>query len=229
MRSVYLDINFLELEEVTLPKDKSHHILNVLRMKKSEKLLLLNGRGVSSLTEIIETSKTSVKLKIVERYENNRSHSIDIVLGLVKKDALDLCIKQAVELGIRKLYLVEAEYSDARWPKMERIESLITSAMEQSNNSFKLEVEVVMNFKELPFANYSNIQCFHPESTQNKSQSLDTNNILLLIGPEGGFSENELSILRQLDTVNFETLPTPILRAPTALSAAMGYCLAKFS
>src|SRR5690606_39103516 len=97
----------------------------------------------------------------------------DLALGMPKRDALELCLKEATELGFRKIFLIRSDYSQMKAPEMERMEKLLVSALEQSNAPFLPLIEE-SRWEDLPFGEYESgllldSQTERPETKVEKS------------------------------------------------------------
>lgn len=222
MRAIYLDNLTIE-ESFTLRDDAFHHLVHVSRIEKGERLLLLNGAGLEIECEVVSFNKREI---IVEkkRHENKKlSFHIDIALGMPKKDALDLCFKQMVELGISNCYLVKSQYSQLRMPEMERIQKQLISALEQSNSPHLTKV-LGSSFAEIDYGQYDHVVVLDSQHTVH-SKEKGVGRYLLIVGPEGGFSPEEFEFFHTLPNISFLNLLTPIMRTPTALSCGVGVLL----
>jgi 16S rRNA (uracil1498-N3)-methyltransferase len=229
MRAVFLS-ELGEQDVYEIIGDQLHHLLNVIRLEIQEEVMLLDGKGQRILTVAQNISKRSVLLKKMRTESITRKYFIDLALGIPKKDALESCLKQSVELGIRKIFLIRSHYSQTRLPDIERIQGLLTNALEQSNAAYLPEL-MMTDWEHLPFGDYQ--ACFLLDSqTKDASPRIlapsSMKPSLLVIGPEGGFSTQELSSLYQKEGLVALHLPTPILRTPTAISVGMGMILQSF-
>lgn len=222
MRAVYLkdlEIN----DQYFLKGDAHHHLVHVVRIEIGEKILLLDGKGLNVECEVASFNKKEVVLNKLAHKQTQLSYRLDIALGVPKKDAFDLCMKQVVELGIHTVYLVRSDYSQMRLPENDRIEKLLISGLEQSNSP------LLTHFQETTFADidYSQYQSVVLLDSQNNVQAdkFVKGNILLIVGPEGGFSPEEFQFFEKLPHLVRLNLPTPIMRTPTALSCGTGIVL----
>lgn len=208
-------------ENYLLKGESAHHLLNVARVEQDEEILLLNGRGLHVKTKVSSLSKRELGLTLISHNEIELKYTMDLVLGIPKKEALELSLKEAVELGFRKVFLVRSQYSQTRLPEPERLESLLISALEQSNSAFMPEI-ILSSWSEVPTSDYAEVLMM---DSQNQTQGRPTNlrgPRLLIVGPEGGFSPEELSLLHLWPKIQILNLPTPILRTPTAVAAGAG-------
>lgn len=217
----------LTLQDSYVLKDESlHHLVNVIRIEVGEELLLLNGQGLQVLTEVENIAKRELRLKFKAHIPAERKYIFDLALGMPKREAFELCLKQATELGFRKIYLIRSAYSQMKAPEMDRMEKLLVSALEQSNASFMPEIEEV-KWEEVPWSHYHSALLLDSQTSIKKPNfdSAPTSPHLLIVGPEGGFSPEELKYLHSQNQVKVVNLPTPILRTPTALAAGTGIML----
>ncbi len=225
MRSILFDHNpTSDFVEVT--GDKLHHLMHVVRIEVGEKVLLLDGKGLMTLTTVASLSKRSIQLKVIEPIETQPVHSIDVAIGIPKKDALESCLKQVCELGIRNVYLIRSDYSQMKLPDSERLQSLLVSGVEQSNTPY-LPLIHSTDWSSLPYADYNLIALMNSRITHTPADLRFQGRTLLVVGPEGGFSPKELEYFSSRERLTSIRLPTPIMRTPTALSAGVGFLLGR--
>ena len=217
-------VSSLALCDDYILKDESlHHLVNVVRMKVGENLLLLNGQGLAVETLVEGISKREIKLKKISHLQHERPFHFDLALGMPKREALELSLKQATELGFRKIYLIKSDYSQMKYPERDRTESVLVSALEQSNAPFLPEV-VTLPWKDIPWGQYAQAWLLDSQTKTGREERAKTQgeSHLLIVGPEGGFSPLELTYLHSCQEVRVVHLPTPILRTPTAIAAGAG-------
>lgn len=222
MRAIYLE-NLTVESEYILRGEAFHHLVHVARVKLGEEILLLNGQGLEMRCEIVGISKRELSLKTLEHLFKKLKFRVDILLAMPKKDALDLCLKQVVELGIHTTYLVSTQFSQMKCPEKERLQKLLVSALEQSNSPHLTHV-ISLALKEIDYSAYDQVLVLdsqHPGEQPNFAQG----RLLLVVGPEGGFSPEEFAFFDQLPNLCRLHLPTPIMRTPTALSCGVGVIL----
>lgn len=208
--------------EYSITGDGLHHLVHVIRIDQGEELLLLDGKGQHVLTQVTMISKKEMRLAFKSSHQHQRKYEISLVLAMPKKDALELSLKQAVELGFKQIFLVKSDYSQMKFLETERLQSLLVSALEQSNAAFLPEI-ISAKWSEISWSNFKSILMLDSQSAPNKGSSSRPD--LLIVGPEGGFSPNELEFLRSITNLTSLTLPTPIMRTPTALAVGTGIML----
>jgi 16S rRNA (uracil1498-N3)-methyltransferase len=221
LRAFYLK-DLSRQDVYSLKGDEAHHLINVVRLQVCEELLLLNGQGLMVFTAVEFVSRKELVLKYIRHEERADSSMIDLALGIPKKEALELSLKQAVELGVGRIFLVRGDYSQIKIPDLERLEALLINALEQSNSTHLPKLSS-SDWENLPFGDYAQINWMNSQPTASLSLSSTKGRQLLMVGPEGGFSPNEVHLISKLENLQTIFLPTPILRTPTAMSAGVGF------
>jgi 16S rRNA (uracil1498-N3)-methyltransferase len=149
-------------------------------------------------------------------------------ISLPKKDAFEEILKISVECGVNEIHPLSSKYSQYQFIESERSNKLIESALIQSNNFYWPSIKPQINLDS--FLNSTKSEIFYftskPVSIDKKIFSPSLLNSIILIGPEGGFSNEEDEIISNHKNSIPLHLSTPILRAPTATAAAFGYLLA---
>jgi 16S rRNA (uracil1498-N3)-methyltransferase len=221
--------------------EEAHHCLHVCRIQKNEKILFLSGDGIIFHGEVLEVQKKKLNV-VIRSFEHQKRHfaiSQEILIPYVKKSALEDCIKRITELGFEGLHLCTSDYSQSEiFLKEERLMALIESSMEQSNNAYRPFIKhyhhslrMLLEQSKLEqgedfLSPFDEVVIFDPyvapDSSINRSLNLIKKRLVIL-GPEGGLSREEISILSRLKkTMRFIQIPTPLLRVEHALSVATG-------
>ena len=225
MRAVFFRFeNINKGETLSIVGDSAKH-LQVVRIKLSEELMVLNGKGVKAYTEVLTLSKHQIDLKVVQVEHAIAQHPIHLAIANPKKEAFEDILKMAVELGVCSIYPLSSEYSQYEYAPSERVERILESALIQSNNSFLPKIHNQTHLKYFLDSNNMPLYFFNSiEGNSNKCRKIVGEKIIL-IGPEGGFSPKEIEQITNNGDVFSIHLPTPILRAPTAVASSIGYLL----
>jgi RNA methyltransferase, rsmE family len=207
-----------------------NHIVNVLRMKPGEEILISVRGDWDYLCKIDNIEETKVRLKVLESMEQ-RELPVNIILlqGIPKSDKLEMIIQKSVELGVGEIIPVKTKRvvvkieEKKQATKVNRWNAIAESAAKQSKRSIIPKVhepmsidnalEIVKDFgvKLIPYENADGI-----DKTRKILDNMDkTKNIAVFIGPEGGFEESEVE---RIKNSGFEviTLGKRILRTETA-------------
>ena len=237
MQRYFLNENNIINNNILIDEADSHHIKDVMRMHVGENVIAcIKGTNKIYLCEILELSK-KVLLKIIEEREENNELNIKVSIahGLVRKDKQEEVIRRLVELGAYKYIpvvmdrsIIKLKKEDYKF-KNDRLERIVKEASEQSERNEFLILNDVITFNDLikSFNEYDLILFAHARKKDDlslkKYLNIDKNvkNVLVIIGPEGGFSEKEENTLFGNDKVHTISLGKRVLRTETAPLAAM--------
>ena len=219
MRAFYVKHLDTSSELVTEDDPKRiHHAVDVLRMKVGDKVLLIDGLGKSSLSTISKISKKKIEIKRgpIEQNEVVKRNSS---VAFLKKEAMELVLRQSVELGVTNLFIVRCDRSQNYKINEKRNKQILVSALEQSNNYFLPEIKYI-SIDDFLKTYSKSIVVLSTEVTSNSVNTLGKRDFIL-IGLSGGFSEREISLFQNYDITQFK-INRPIMRAETAFAFSHG-------
>lgn len=215
-------------EKLDLNETQSHYLKNVLRMREGSEVLLFNGKDGEWRAKIHEIKKKIVVLELVAK-EREQTEPADLVycFAPLKHARLDYMIQKAVEMGASVLQPVMTHFTQVTRLNEERIHANIIEACEQcgilSISSCRSPITLPALLDNWQKERYL-IFCDEAAETQNPLEilrSLPPAPAAVLIGPEGGFSDEERSQLERCSFVHAIPLGPRILRADTAAVAAL--------
>jgi 16S rRNA (uracil1498-N3)-methyltransferase len=207
---------------------QSHYLVNVLRLAERAELLLFNGRDGEWLARVSSRSKKTVRLEAVEQTRPQPPQP-DLVYAFapLKSGRLDYLVQKAVEMGAGILQPVVTQHTQVGKPGTDRIRANAIEAAEQCGVLAIPETREPVKLDRLLAAWEADrrlIFCDEDASTNNPLpalQAVPEEKLGLLVGPEGGFSDDERRQLRALPFVTAIPLGPRILRADTAAVAAL--------
>ncbi|MBZ9865099.1 16S rRNA (uracil(1498)-N(3))-methyltransferase [Mesorhizobium sp. CA15] len=209
-------------------QQQSHYLAHVLRLGEGAEVLLFNGRDGEWSASVAAKSKKAVRLKVLE-LQRSQPPLPDLVycFAPLKQGRLDYLVQKAVEMGAGILQPVITQHTQVAKPGIERLRANVVEAAEQCGILAVPEVREAEKLERL-LASWDQerrlIFCDEDASTNNPLPALQAVNekkLALLVGPEGGFSEDERKMLRALPFVTVIPLGPRILRADTAAVAAL--------
>lgn len=214
--------------------EEAHHLINVVRIKKDEEILVLNGAGTKTLARVSGIDKNRINLDIIESKFSEKQDNVHLAIGLPKKDAFEEVLRNATEVGISRVFHFKSQFSQQNFIFNDRIKRVLISSLIQSNNPYFPSLEKIADLASLTkiFPQYDKVIyfCSHTEIPTVSSLKIEEKDkILLIIGPEGGFSPIEEDLLFKNSLVNSLHLPSFILRAPTAVVASVGWVMGRIS
>ncbi len=228
MRAMYFPFNPDSLNSRIVISGEAAHHLNVVRLRMGDDLLLLNGVGARLITKVVAIEKKQLVVEGAKLSVEEKKANIGLVIACPKKEAFEDILKIAVEMGITTIYPVSSHYSQYEFLPSERCLKLIESALIQSNNSWLPELKAQSSLDEFLKSASDPLFFFNSKPVQISTKEIATipEAYNFLIGPEGGFSPGETSLIIANNKTIEVYLPTPILRAPTAVAASFGYLMA---
>lgn len=213
--------------EIILERTQSHYLVNVMRMRSGDDLLVFNGIDGEWKATLIESNKKAAVLKLVEQILPQVDEpDVWLLFAPLKKDRTDFVIEKATELGASKIIPFISERTQTSRVNVERLQATAIEATEQSR---RLNVPEVMDAKGLPavLADWPiSRRLIYLDETGNgeplaKTLNDQTDNLAFVIGPEGGFTPSELDAMGKLTFSVGADLGPRILRAETAAVAAL--------
>ena len=227
----------ITLPEYTLTEEESRHAIKVLRLKTGDMLHITDGVGNLHLCRLISDSAKHCTVRVVESKSEfeKRNYSLTMAVAPTKNiDRYEWFLEKATEIGVDNFVALESEHSERRVIKVEREMKVITAAVKQSLKAYHPTLEDMIDFKKFvsrPFAGRKFIaHC--GEAVKSKSYLASTlnagENAVILIGPEGDFSAEEV---RTAVENGFEeiTLGTQRFRTETAAVMAVAMVAIKNS
>ena len=235
MYQFFLDDAQIGREFVTITGGDVNHIKNVLRMKAGEKIRISNQQGRDYYCEISEVTDTFVQADILneDAASTELPSKIYLFQGIPKGDRMETVIEKAVELGVYEIIPVAMKYCvvklDAKKEaaKVARWQKQAEAAAKQSKRSIIPKIHPVMSYKEaVEYAMQCDVRLVPYENErgmQGTREALSTikagTSVSVMIGPEGGFAEDEIAQVK--DSMQVISLGKRILRTDTAGIAVM--------
>ncbi|PYE90386.1 16S rRNA (uracil1498-N3)-methyltransferase [Phyllobacterium leguminum] len=228
MQRLFINTPLTAGSHVEPPAEAAHYLTNVLRMKNGDTVLLFNGADGEWKATIHLEGKKRVRLGVVEQTRAQTSlPDLIYCFAPLKQGRLDYMVQKAVEMGVGVLQPVITQHTQVPKIGIERIRANAVEAAEQCGVLNLPECREAAKLDRLidewdPSRRL--IFCDEAHETDNPLpilQSLQPGPLGLLIGPEGGFSEQERALLNRLPFVTAIPLGPRILRADTAAVAAL--------
>ena len=210
-----------------LPKEQTHYVKDVMRLKIGDKLSIFNTLGEWNAA-IESYEKNGAKIKIMEKVrDKDNEKNIWLAFSPIKQNPLNFVIQKGTELGVRKFIPILSDRTIVREVNIERIKKIIVEASEQSNRISVPEInkpDSLKNFLSIFPKNGCLIFC-DINSNQNNLKNIFEKKVdgpvCILIGPEGDFSENERKMIIDHNQTYSISLAKNILKSETAALSAI--------
>jgi 16S rRNA (uracil1498-N3)-methyltransferase len=193
----YFFVESLGEKNIQLDEDTSKHIISVLRMQKGESLLLTDGRGNKAATQIIDDNRKRCVVQVMSmEIDEERKPSICIAISITKNAArFEWFLEKATEIGINEIVPLLCERTEKEKFRYDRMKGILVSAMLQSQQTWLPHLHQPTSFddviKQAAQEKKFIAHCL-PEKKQQLSSSTNRQSSIILIGPEGDFTQNEI-------------------------------------
>jgi len=221
---LYHPENILENSTSLLSKEHTHYLVNVMRAKRGGNVNFFNKNG-EWLSEIVFLEKDRVEVKFLSKIkENTNTHNIELAICLVKKNAMEIILQKATELGIKKIIPIISERTEVKEINLERANKIVIEATEQSNQLEPPEISEILKLKDFLNINTNNKIFFadiNSDYILEKKDFKEGETVTVLVGPEGDFSPIERELILNGSTTVAFSLSKNILRTDTAVISAI--------
>ncbi|HLR66499.1 16S rRNA (uracil(1498)-N(3))-methyltransferase [Virgibacillus alimentarius] len=223
-----------ENDQVYIHGDDAHHISKVMRFKINDKVICNHPNGQAAICTITSFDTNLIKLAVIEwlNEQVELPFQITIAQGLPKGDKLDFILQKGTELGAHSFIPFQAQRSIVKWDKkktekkLNRFDKIVKEASEQSHRNKIPIIQDIMAISDLVHEsrNYDvKLFAYEEEAKVDHEHSFGTlvsnlkegQRVLVCIGPEGGFSTNEVDLLKKNNFTAVRLGPR-ILRTETA-------------
>lgn len=235
---LFVECDLVEQALIWLNTAQSHYISSVLRKRKGSELLLFNGRDGGFLCQVDVSSKRCLSVYCKKKVlPQTTSPDLWILFVPIKRIRTDFLVQKVTELGVSKIWPIQSKFCQVKQVKYEKFRMYAIEAAEQTE---RLDLPEIGDFTKLQAALKSwpadrmLIVCDESKSEITKARSMaDLNGsraskAAILIGPEGGFSNDERKQLNAHPYTEHISLGPRILRSDTAAMAALSIFQANF-
>jgi 16S rRNA (uracil1498-N3)-methyltransferase len=185
-----------------LTPEESLHCIKVLRMRKGEPVCVIDGKGTIADCEIVDENPKKCKLKVIDIQIQGKRKEIELTIAIAptkSNERFEMFLEKSCEIGVDNIIPLLCEHSERKVINRERFLKLSVSAIKQSKSGFLPHLSEMIKFQDLIKKDFEGekyiAHCFASEQKKHiKECYLKGKNILILIGPEGDFSEEEVKI-----------------------------------
>lgn len=229
---IYQPVSLQPRSELQLDSNAAHHVFRVLRMQAGEQVLLFNSQAEGDYHAVIQRiDKKGVWVQVGEFIPAKREAEVDIYLaqGIARGEKMDMIIQKAVELGVKKIFPLITERCNVRLTgereekRLAHWQGVVISACEQSGRNQLPSISPPADYADW-LSQAKAEACFilspHTLTKMPPAGEKAPRSIIVLVGPEGGFSENEVQLAIDHGFTSLNLGPR-ILRTETASLAAL--------
>lgn len=229
--------------QTELPEEEAQHALRVLRLKTGDELMLMDGSGMFFRAQVTQTSGHHCFYKICETLPQTRQWKGHLHLAMAPTKMMERTewfAEKATEVGVNEISLLSCQFSERRMVKTPRLEKIIVSAVKQSHKAWKPQLNDMTFFKQFVashqtgrryiahcYEEVARVNLFDDLTKPAKPDGADDDNILVMIGPEGDFSIDEVRMAVDAGFVSVDLGKSRLRTETAALSAVMMMQLAQ--
>ena len=221
---------------VKLENKQVHYLINVMRKKKDDTLLIFNGVDGEYIAKISQIYKKYITLTIVKKIRDVEAEiDLWILFAPVKKVPTEYIIQKATELGVSKIFPVITDQTIIKKINLKRMRDIATEASEQCERltipeifDLKKMKDVIESWDKKRIILYGDETIRKREEIKFDFQNLYSKSLgAILIGPEGGFNNDEINYLRKKSFIKPIDLGPRILKSDTAVitTLVLWHCL----
>ncbi|MDQ7080469.1 MAG: 16S rRNA (uracil(1498)-N(3))-methyltransferase [Paracoccaceae bacterium] len=215
-----------EAQSVPLSRDQAHYLFSVMRLGPGDRVALFNGHDGEWQAEVIEAGKRAGVLRCLHQSAPQMMPpDLWLLFAPIKKARTDFIVEKAAEMGVARILPVQTRHTNSERIRLDRLQAHAIEAAEQCGGTYVPPVlplrplaQVLDDWPEdrrLMFCDETLVGARAALSAENSGKWA------ILIGPEGGFSEDERARLRNMGQAVAVSLGPRILRADTAAVAAL--------
>ena len=228
MHTFYIPPKEISGDLTKIDGSEHHHLRNVLRLNSGDNVRIIDGIGNILIAEVSNICNDSTIINIIDhQFQLRKKPEITLFQGIPKNDKMELILQKTTELGLSKVVpmMTERTLQEANENRIERWKKIVISATKQCQTSWLPILSEVHDYeeclKQLHFYDFKIILWENEELNHIKTilqQTKDIGSIAVLVGPEGGFEEEEVKF-----AVDYGCKPVSlgsnILRSETAAIA----------
>ncbi|MCL2650125.1 MAG: 16S rRNA (uracil(1498)-N(3))-methyltransferase [Candidatus Azobacteroides sp.] len=189
------------LQSNELPQEEAQHCTRVLRLKESDKIRLTDGQGHFFEAEITAISSKHCHVQLLEKIKQDLpwKNQIHIAMAPTKNmDRNEWFAEKVTEIGVNQITFLNCRYSERKEIKSERIEKILIAAIKQSQKATLPELHSMVDLKHFVSQDFAGqkfiAHCYDKEKMLLSHAYKKGENAIILIGPEGDFSEEEVAL-----------------------------------
>lgn len=192
LRNIEGDISFLS-------ENDSRHAIKVLRHKNGDQLSIIDGLGIDAIAEILDAHPKKTKIKILKKKNKNKPVQLALAFCPTKSnDRNSFIFEKATEIGVTDFYPIVSQNSERRKWNSEKFKNIMVATLKQSKQFWMPKIYDVQDFntfvklEKLPNLKFI-AHCKEDQKTSLKSLANNVVPQLILIGPEGDFTSEEIT------------------------------------
>ena len=214
-----------ERATISLSKEHSHYLFGVMRRGLGDQVLLFNGIDGEWRAEVTKASKAGELICASQERPQTKERDLQLLFAPVKKARTDFIVEKATELGVSRISPVFTDFTNSERVRPDRFEKIAIEAAEQSRRLSVPAIDAPVKLSNLLSAWDGSRALVFLNETEGDQSTKDLRQLngpcSMLVGPEGGFSDGEIKMIKSAKGTRSISLGPLILRADTAVVAGL--------
>lgn len=230
MNLPFFFVENLNDKRIVLDEDTSKHMINVLRMEKDEEVLLTDGRGKKAKASIVDDNRKKCIVEISSMTtEEKRKNEVAIGISLIKNSSrFEWFLEKATEIGVSEIFPLLCDRTEKEKVRFDRMQNILISAMLQSQQCWLPILHEPTEFEKAIHLSFEQKFIAHCEESNKQSLSQQIRHSasqLILIGPEGDFTHEEIESAIKNDFLPVSLGHTRLRTETAGMAAATLLCI----
>jgi 16S rRNA (uracil1498-N3)-methyltransferase len=233
MPRLYVDLELTTQSLLNLPHEVVRHI-QVLRLRENQEITLFNGDGYNYQAKLLTLAKREAQVAITTKIPNcvESTYEVSLYMALIANDKFDLVVQKAVELGVTQIVPINCQHTqrfkaEKISAKLEHWQKIVIAASEQCGRSRLAQIAPPSEFSQALTQANAELKFILSPYHHSKLTPVQVASMALMIGPEGGFTAEEITLAVQAGFQPLKLGPR-ILRAETAAIAGLSLIQATY-
>lgn len=196
MEYFYTPPSNITADHLTIDGEEFSHLTHVMRKKAGDEIMVVDGAGMAYRAIIVEIAKRSAHCTVTERLPrlHEPPRNLTLAVGILKNPArFDFLVEKATELGVHRIVPLLTERTIARHAKTDRWQKIALAAMKQSGRCVLPQIDQLTPLQSFLRAATQDYRLIAHEKSDAVAVSQGATTIALCIGPEGGFTQDEIA------------------------------------
>lgn len=193
------------IDKLVLSEEESNHAVRVLRLKENDSIRIIDGKGRETVAEIRRADKRNLEFNILEtNQQEGPKVSIHIAIAPTKNiDRFSFFLEKVTEIGVSQITPIICMNSERKQLKTDKLRKNLIAALKQSGNLFLPEINEPVEFDDFVDQDFDDYSAFIAHCDEDhrkkelKEQYLPGKNVVILIGPEGDFTSEEIILAKE--------------------------------
>lgn len=187
--------------DYVLTEEESKHCVRVLRLKEQDAVYLIDGVGGFYYARIVDANPKKCKVSVYQTIKEYGKKNYHLTMGIAPTkniDRLEWFLEKATEIGVDRIIPFVSEQSERKIIKLDRLNKIISAAMKQSQRAYLPQLDDLIDYKALINSDFSGkkliAHCFDTDKPYLQQTIKKDEDVLILIGPEGDFTQEEVTM-----------------------------------